>query len=41
MAQLDIFRCRSEHEGARIERLNYDDGSVVWESEAHGGTSRR
>jgi len=25
----DIFRCRSEHNGARIERLRYDDGSVV------------
>ena len=41
---LDVFRCRSEHEGARIERLNYDDGSVVWESEPmaalHGDESR-
>lgn len=32
----DIFRCRSEHAGARIERLRYDDGAVVWESEALG-----
>lgn len=32
----DIFRCRSEHPGARIERLRYDDGSVVWESEPLG-----
>ncbi len=32
----DIFRCRSEHPGARIERLCYDDGSVVWESEPVG-----
>ena len=32
----DIFRCRSEHPGARIERLCYDDGSVVWESEPLG-----
>lgn len=31
--KLDIFRCRSEHEGARIERLRYDDESVVWVSE--------
>jgi outer membrane protein assembly factor BamB len=42
--KLDIFRCRSEHEGARIERLRYDDGSVVWESEPlaalHGDESR-
>ena len=40
----DIFRCRSEHPGARIERLRYDDGSVVWESEPvgamHGDESR-
>jgi len=40
----DIFRCRSEHEDARIERLRYDDGSVVWESEPiatlHGDESR-
>jgi len=28
----DIFRCRSEHEDARIERLRYDVGNVVWES---------
>ena len=42
--KLDIFRCRSEHQGARIERLRYDDGSVVWESEPmaalHGDESR-
>ena len=42
--KLDIFRCRSEHEDARIERLRYDDGSVVWESEPmaalHGDESR-
>jgi outer membrane protein assembly factor BamB len=42
--KLDIFRCRSELEGARIERLRYDDGSVVWESEPlaalHGDESR-
>jgi len=42
--KLDIFRCRSEHPGARIERLRYDDGSVVWESEPlgalHGDESR-
>ena len=41
---LDIFRCRSEHEDARIERLRYEDGSVVWESEPmaalHGDESR-
>jgi len=40
----DIFRCRSEHEGARIERLRYDDGSVVWQSAPmgalHGDESR-
>ncbi len=40
----DIFRCRGEHAGARIERLRYDDGSVVWESEPmgalHGDESR-
>ncbi len=40
----DIFRCRSEHEGARIERLRYGDGSVVWESDPmaalHGDESR-
>ncbi|MBC8871626.1 MAG: hypothetical protein H8E44_19545 [Planctomycetes bacterium] len=40
----DIFRCRSEHPGARIERIRYDDGSVVWESEPlgtlHGDESR-
>ena len=40
----DVFRCRSEHPGARIERLRYDDGSVVWESEPlgalHGDESR-
>ena len=40
----DIFRCRSEHEDARIERLRYEDGSVVWESETmaalHGDESR-
>ncbi len=40
----DIFRCRSEHEDARIERLRYDDGRVVWESEPmaalHGDESR-
>lgn len=29
----DIFRCRSEHEDARIERLGHDDGRVVWVSE--------
>jgi hypothetical protein len=34
--KLDIFRCRSEHLGARIERLRCDDGSVVWESEPVG-----
>jgi outer membrane protein assembly factor BamB len=28
----DIFRLRSEHAGAQIERLRYDDGSIVWES---------
>jgi len=28
----DIFRLRSEQAGAKIERLRYDDGSVVWES---------
>lgn len=33
----DIFRLRSEHAGARIERLRYDDGSVVWESDPVGG----
>jgi hypothetical protein len=42
--KLDIFRCRSEHPAARIERLRYDDGSVVWESERmgalHGDESR-
>jgi hypothetical protein len=27
---------RSEHAGARIERLRYDDGSVVWESDPVG-----
>jgi hypothetical protein len=32
----DIFRLRSEHAGARIERLRYDDGSVVWESDPVG-----
>ncbi|MHC4201403.1 MAG: outer membrane protein assembly factor BamB family protein, partial [Planctomycetota bacterium] len=41
---VDIFRCRSEHEGARIERLRYADGSVVWESPPmgalHGDESR-
>lgn len=40
----DIFRCRSEHQGARIERLRYDDGAVVWQSEPmaalHGDESR-
>ena len=40
----DIFRCRSEHDGARIERLRYGDGGVVWESEPmaalHGDESR-
>ncbi|MBL7222960.1 MAG: PQQ-binding-like beta-propeller repeat protein [Candidatus Brocadiae bacterium] len=40
----DVFRCRSEHPGARIERLRYGDGSVVWESEPmgalHGDESR-
>jgi outer membrane protein assembly factor BamB len=34
--KLDIFRCRSEHPNARIERLSYEDGSVVWESEPVG-----
>ncbi len=34
--QLDIFRCRSEHAGARIERLRYDNGAVVWQSEPLG-----
>jgi outer membrane protein assembly factor BamB len=42
--KLDIFRCRSQHDDARIERLRYDDGSVVWESEPmaalHGDESR-
>lgn len=42
--KLDIFRCRSEHQDARIERLRYDDGSVVWQSEPmaalHGDESR-
>jgi len=42
--RLDIFRCRSEHKDARIERLRYDDGSVVWASEPmaalHGDESR-
>ncbi|MHC4503768.1 MAG: hypothetical protein ACYTFI_10715, partial [Planctomycetota bacterium] len=41
---VDIFRCRSEHEGARIERLRYADGSVVWQSAPmgalHGDESR-
>jgi outer membrane protein assembly factor BamB len=32
----DILRCRSEHGGTRIERLRYDDGPVVWESEPLG-----
>jgi len=32
----DIFRLRSEHGGAQIERLRYDDGSVVWVSEPVG-----
>ena len=40
----DIFRCRSEHPGARIERLRYDDGGLVWQSEPmaalHGDESR-
>ena len=40
----DIFRCRSEHQDARIERLRYDNGDVVWESEPmaalHGDESR-
>jgi len=40
----DIFRLRSEHPGAQIERLRYDDGSVVWESDPvgpfHGDESR-
>jgi len=34
--QPDIFRCQSEHAGARIERLRYEDGAVVWESEPLG-----
>ena len=42
--KVDIFRCRSEHEGARIERLRYDDGRVVWASDPmaplHGDESR-
>jgi outer membrane protein assembly factor BamB len=42
--RLDIFHCRSEHPGARIERLRYGDGTVVWESEPlgalHGDESR-
>ena len=33
----DVFRLRSERAGARIERLRYDDGSVVWESDPVGG----
>jgi len=40
----DVFRLRSEHAGAQIERLRYDDGSVVWESGPvgpfHGDESR-
>jgi len=40
----EVFRCRSEHKGARIERLSYEDGSVIWESEPvgalHGDESR-
>jgi len=40
----EIFRCRSEHPGARIERLSCDDGSAVWQSEPlgalHGDESR-
>jgi outer membrane protein assembly factor BamB len=32
----DIFRLRSEHAGAQIERLRYKDGSVVWVSEPVG-----
>ncbi len=32
----DIFRLRSEHAGAQIERLRYGDGSVVWVSEPVG-----
>ena len=42
--KMDVFRCRSEHDGAKIERLRYADGSVVWESESmaalHGDESR-
>ncbi len=37
--KLDIFRRRSEHPGAQIERLRYDDDSVVWESEPVGALS--
>lgn len=32
----DIFRLRSEHAGAQIERVRYGDGSVVWVSEPVG-----
>ncbi len=37
--KLDIFRRRSEHSGAQIERLRYEDGSVVWVSEPLGALS--
>jgi len=37
--KLDIFRRRSEHAGEGIERLDYDDGSVVWVSEPVGALS--
>ncbi len=37
--ELDIFRRRSEHAGEGIERLDYDDGSVVWVSEPVGAMS--
>jgi len=37
--ELDIFRRRSEHSGEGIERLDYDDGSVVWVSEPVGAMS--
>jgi outer membrane protein assembly factor BamB len=37
--ELDIFRRRSEHAREGIERLDYDDGSVVWVSEPVGAMS--
>lgn len=36
--ELDIFRLRSHHPGGRIERLRYEDGTVVWESEPLGAS---